>query len=136
MRDSVGLIARFGLAGLVNTGVGLAVVVVLDPVLGVSPAWANAIGYAVGMTVGFILNHGFVFRSQSGMQASGPRYLLAAVAAFALNQGVLRLAGLALGAGAIAHLAAQLLAMGAYSVALFVICRLWVFRTASPSTPA
>ena len=133
MAESVGLIARFGLAGLVNTAIGFAVVVVLDPVLGLSPPLANAAGYAVGMTVGFVLNRGFVFRSQTGLPAAGLRYLIAAGCAFVLNQIVLRLAGAALGGGSAQHIAAQLMAMAVYSVALFFLCRLWVFRAPANS---
>jgi putative flippase GtrA len=129
MAEAVGLIARFGLAGLVNTAIGFAVVVVLDPVLNLPPALANAAGYAVGMAVGFVLNRGFVFRSRTGLPAAGLRYVIAAASAFVLNQGVLRLAGMALGGGAARHLIAQGMAMAVYSVALFVLCRLWVFKT-------
>ncbi len=136
MADIVGLVARFGLAGLVNTAVGFAVIALLDPVLGVPPPLANAAGYAVGVGVGFVLNRGFVFRSRTGLPASGLRYLIAALCAFVLNQGVLHVAGMALGAGPVRHLAAQLTAMAVYSLALFFLCRLWVFRQAVDSSAA
>jgi putative flippase GtrA len=133
MAESVGLIARFGLAGLLNTAIGFAVIAVLDAGLGLPPALANAAGYAVGMAVGFVLNRGFVFRSRTALPAAGLRYLIAAAGAFALNQGVLRVAGLALGNGRPQHLAAQLMAMAAYTVTLFFLCRVWVFRTITES---
>lgn len=131
MREAVGLIARFGLVGLVNTAIGFAVVLLLDPILGVPPALANAASYAVGITVGFLLSRNFVFRSRAGLSATGLRYLIAALGAFALNQLVLRLAGLALGAGSVQHIAAQLSAMAVYSAVFFVVCRLWVFKAAA-----
>jgi putative flippase GtrA len=130
MRETLGQLARFGAAGLVNTGVGFAVIAGLDIGLGVNPALANACGYALGIVLGFLLNRGFVFRSRTGLAASAARFLTAALIAFALNQGVLHLAGLALGAGRLEHLAAQLAAMAAYTTALFLICRVWVFRPA------
>jgi len=136
MADTVGLVARFGLAGLVNTAVGLAVIVLLDPVLALPPPLANAAGYATGVGVGFLLNRGFVFRSRTGLPASGLRYLVAALCAFALNQLTLHVVGLALGGGPVHHLAAQLTAMAVYSVALFFLCRLWVFRPATDSSAA
>jgi putative flippase GtrA len=136
MAESVGLIARFGLAGLINTAVGFAVIAVLDAGLGLPPALANAAGYAVGMAIGFVLNRSFVFRSRTGLPAAGLRYLIAAAGAFVLNQGVLRVAGLALGGGRAQHLAAQLVAMAAYSVTLFFLCRLWVFRPFATSRAA
>ena len=79
MREHVGLVARFGLVGLINTAVGFAVVVALDPGLHVAPAIANGVGYLVGVGVGFILNRGFVFRSGEGVRASGLRYAIAAL---------------------------------------------------------
>jgi putative flippase GtrA len=135
MRETVGLIARFGLVGLVNTAIGFAVVVLLDPVLGVPPALANAASYTVGITVGFLLSRNFVFRSRARLSATGLRYLIAALGAFALNQVVLRLVGLALGAGSIQHIAAQLSAMAVYSAVFFLVCRLWVFKAVA-SLPA
>jgi putative flippase GtrA len=128
MREAAIQLGRFGLAGLVNSAVGFAVIVALDPGLGAPPALANAAGYAVGVGVGFALNRGFVFRSRNSLAASGARYGLAALSAFALNQGALRAAGLALGGGAPAHVAAQLAGMATYTAALFLLCRLWVFR--------
>ncbi len=136
MRETVGLIARFGLVGLVNTAIGFAVVVLLDPILGLPPALANAASYAVGITVGFLLSRGFVFRSRTELPATGLRYGVAALGAFALNQAVLHVAGLALGGGAAQHIAAQLVAMAIYSVSFFLLCRLWVFRIPAGSSPA
>jgi putative flippase GtrA len=133
MREMLGLIARFGLVGLVNTAIGFAVVVLLDPVMGLPPALANAASYAVGISVGFFLSRGFVFRSRAGLSATGLRYLIAALGAFALNQAVLHVAGFVLGAGAVQHIAAQLAAMAVYSTAFFFICRLWVFRPTAAS---
>jgi len=135
MAESVRQLARFGLAGLVNTAVGFAVIVLLDPVLGLTPALANALGYIAGMSVGFVLNRGFVFRSQGALRTTGLRYVVAAATAFALNQGVLRGAGLLLGTGAAHRLIAQMAAMAVYSATLFILCRMWVFRR-SPDSPA
>jgi hypothetical protein len=52
------------------------------------------------------------------------------LAAFALNQLILHKAGAAFGQGALPHLAAQLAGMAVYTVAVFVVCRFWVFRAA------
>lgn len=136
MVERLWLIARYGLAGLVNTGVGMAVILLLDPVLGVAPALANAVGYAVGMATGFVLNRYFVFRRGGALAALGARYAVAVAASFLLNQSVLWAAGRALGAGSVHHLIAQLAAIGTYSVALFALCQLWVFRGDSEAPAA
>jgi len=128
IRTLLSLIARFGLAGLINTGIGFAVIAGLDVGLHISPPLANAAGYLVGMGVGFVLNRRFVFKSQTNPRATAPRYIAVVLAAFALNQLILRVAGASLGQGALPHLAAQLAGMGVYTVVVFLACRFWVFR--------
>jgi putative flippase GtrA len=128
LRTLVALVARFGLAGLINTGIGFAVIASLDVGLHVSPPLANAAGYLVGMGVGFVLNRRFVFKSQTRARATAPRYIAVVLAAFALNQLILHVAGATLGQGPLPHLAAQLAGMAVYTVAVFVACRFWVFR--------
>ena len=130
--EQIGLLLRYGVAGLVNTAIGFSAIVALDLGLGLPPAIANAGGYALGFVVGFALNRASVFRSRGAVGATGLRYLVSVVAAFLLNQAVLRAAGLLLGAGRVQHLAAQAVAMGVYTLALFLLRRLRVFRTAEP----
>jgi putative flippase GtrA len=128
MRDLALLLGRFGVAGAVNTAIGFTTIVILDLGLHVPPALANAAGYGAGVCIGFLLNRGLVFRSRAGLAVSGARFATAALSAFVLNQAVLRAGGFLLGGGALAHVAAQLLAMAAYTAALFMLCQLWVFR--------
>jgi putative flippase GtrA len=113
----------------VNTGIGFTVIAALDVGLHLSPPLANAAGYLVGMGVGFILNRRFVFRSETSARATAPRYIVVVLAAFALNQLILRALGASLGAGALPHLTAQLAGMAAYTLSVFLACRLWVFRS-------
>ena len=123
----LGQLSRFGLAGLVNTGVGLAVILALDLGLGVNPQAANAAGFAVGIATSFALSRGFVFRHRGAIGEAGARYVAATAAAFTLNQAVLAIAGWALDDGALARTASQLAAMASYTLTLFVLCRRWVF---------
>jgi putative flippase GtrA len=125
----LGQLSRFGLAGIVNTGIGLAVILALDLGLGVNPQAANAAGFAVGIATSFALSRGFVFRHRGTIGEAGARYVAATAAAFVLNQGVLAIAGWALDDGALARTASQLAAMAAYTVTLFLLCRRWVFGT-------
>jgi putative flippase GtrA len=121
------LILRFGLAGLINTGFGFAVIAGLDLGLHVRPAIANAAGYAFGICIGFILNRNFVFKSRTTVFTAGERYLIAMLVAFSLNQIVLQIAGRVLGSGYYPHLGAQLVGMVTYTMTSFVACRYWVF---------
>lgn len=125
-------LTRFGLAGVVNTAVGLSVIAGLDLGLHLDPHLANAGGYAVGIAIGFLLNRGFVFKSDGHLGRTGAKYLGAIAAAFLLNQLVLALAQQLYGSMALGRLAAQLTAMTSYTLLLFVLCRLWVFRSAAP----
>ena len=123
----IGLLVRYGLVGAVNTGIGLAVILFVEFVLKSSPVVANAAGYGVGFAVGFVLNRGFVFRSEAGVAAAGPRYLGAVAACYGLNLLVLQGLRAVLPPGDLARAAAQLCAMGAYTVTLFTLSRYWVF---------
>jgi putative flippase GtrA len=124
-----GLLARFGLTGVVCTAVSFAVIATLDAGLKVSPALANTAGYLVGIPLGFALSRAFVFRHEGAMGVAGAKYLTSVALGFTLNQLVLRAAGQLLGAGAGPHLAAQLTGMAAYTVTTFMLGRFWVFRT-------
>jgi putative flippase GtrA len=124
-----GQLSRFGLAGIVNTGVGFAVILVLDLGFGVNPQVANAAGYASGIGSSFALNRAFVFRDQGSIRKAGAKYVGAMGAAFLLNQGVLAICGWALDDTFLARTVSQLAAMTAYTLAIFLLCRSWVFRT-------
>jgi putative flippase GtrA len=119
--------SRFGLAGVANTAVGFAVIALLDVGLHLNPHLANAVGFAFGLVVSFALNRGFVFRNVEGVGATAPRFIVAALICFGLNQVVLTLAKQAMGDADWASLCAQLAGMTTYTVTMFAACRVWVF---------
>ncbi|CAN7296477.1 GtrA family protein [Phenylobacterium sp. LjRoot225] len=131
LKREAGLLARFGGAGLITTAVGLAVILALDVGLGVDRRLANAAGYLVGAGLGLGLQKAFVFRQATPARGAAGRYAAVMIFAFALNQAVLTLAGLALPQTALGHAAAQLLAMATYTATQFALFRLWVFRPAA-----
>jgi putative flippase GtrA len=132
-RDTLALISRFGLAGLLTTVVGFAVIAALDVGLGLPPPLANAGGYLVGIPLGFALNRQFVFRHGGAVTRAGLKYVGAILLALALNQFALHLVGGVLGESPAERLAAQLAGMGTYTVSNFVLFRLWVFRGSTAS---
>ena len=124
-----GVAARYGLAGIANTIVGFGVIAALEFGAGMQPGVANAIGFATGLAFSFLLNRGFVFRS-AGRQGTALRFLAAFAVAFAVNQ--LMLAGLS---GLAAPLPlwrwlVQAAAVGSYTLTMFALCHLWVYRAA------
>lgn len=131
LKREAGLLARFGGAGVLTTALGLAVILSLDVGLGVDRRLANAAGYLVGAGLGLVLQKTFVFRQASPAPGSAARYVAVMLLAFALNQAVLTLAGLALPQDRLGHTLAQLVAMGTYTATQFALFRLWVFRPAA-----
>ncbi|MHB8285592.1 MAG: GtrA family protein [Caulobacteraceae bacterium] len=127
MPPILGLISRFGLTGLINSGVGFVTMAVLDVGLHVAPAIANTAGYLVGIPVSFVLNRTFVFKHRQPAAETMPKYCASVALAFAMNQIVLHVAGAALGPGANQHLAAQLCGMATYTACNLLVCRFWVF---------
>ena len=120
--------ARFAMVGVANTAVGFGVIMVLQFGLRAPPHLANAGGYAVGFVLSFTLNRRFTFADQGRLGPTAARFALAALAAFALNQAMLSVATRWLGHAGPAPVLAQAAAAVTYTVALFGLCRLWVFR--------
>ena len=123
----IALLARFTLVGIVNSVIGFAVIAVLDLGFHMQPALANALAFALGISISFFLTRSLVFRSRVGMADRAWKYVLATAFAFLLNQLVLLGMGRFLGNGVAAHLAAQLTAMASYTITNFLLCRHWVF---------
>ena len=130
VKDELLRVLRFGLAGLANTLVGGAAILVLQLQFGANPFAANAGGFAIGMALGFFLSRAFVFRVQDNSRATKLRYVAAVALAFALNQLVLAMLSGAM-TGAIAAALVQGAAVASYTIALFALSRFWVFADLS-----
>lgn len=122
------LVGRFLGGGVVNTLLGFLVIFALMA-LGLAPLWANVVGYAIGIIVGFLSSRKFVFRSEGNMRAQSRRYLLAFAACFFLNLFVLHF-----GLRFVAAVPAQLLASIVYTFGMFLLSRLWVYRNCSEAS--
>ncbi len=126
-RDFLVSALRYGVAGVANTLIGLSIILALDVVLHVDPHIANAVGYAVGVCVSFVLSKLFVFKARRAARSAPLRYAVAVAIAFALNQGVLTLAHRVLPPGALFDVAAQGAAVASYTAVLFLLSHFWVF---------
>lgn len=129
-RDFLVSALRYGVAGVFNTLVGFSIILALDLGLRLDPHLANAIGYAIGICVSFVLSKLFVFKARKTTRSAPARYVVAVAAAFALNQGVLTLAKLLLPTGPLWSVAAQGSAAVSYTAALFLLSHFWVFAHA------
>ncbi|TAJ71611.1 MAG: GtrA family protein [Phenylobacterium sp.] len=132
-RHSIALLIRFGIVGVLNTIVGYSVIAGLDLGLGVDSHLANAVGYVVGIVFSYFLQRSFVFASQRGHRQTVVSYAIAAGLAFLINQGVLAVALRVIGDLEWQRALAQLVAMASYSIAFFILMRLWVFRAEHPA---
>ena len=115
----------FGLVGLANTVVGYATIVLFMEGMDWSPFLSNAMGYAVGLTMGFALNRALTFRGVGSNHGTFYKYVLAFIASYGFNLVVLW-GSMTLFADM--RLVAQLLAMVGYSVLFFLLCKFYVFR--------
>jgi len=122
MRLSI-LLAKYSLAGLVNTVVGYAVIFACMAG-GLGPTLSNLLGYCVGFITSFVQSRHWVFRSRGAVVDDGLRFIPAFLVAFGVNFLVLQTM---LGLGVNPYLA-QLCACGAFVLVGFALNYLFVFR--------
>ncbi|MEJ5364639.1 MAG: GtrA family protein [Desulfosoma sp.] len=114
---------RYVLVGLVNSVVGYGVIFGLLS-LGANPYLSNASGYAVGITVSYILNKRFSFRSRKPDRTAFPLFVASLAVAYLANLAVLFAL---LRWGAVNPYLAQLLAGGVYTLVGFLGSRYIAF---------
>ncbi len=117
--------ARFLAVGVLNTAIGLACIGVAMRWLELDYRVANAVGYAAGCGVGFVLNRAWTFGDRGDWRDSLARWLGVAGACWGLNLAAVVL--LHNGWGVDAY-AAQLGGVAAYTGAAFLGGRFFVFR--------
>jgi putative flippase GtrA len=98
-------------------------VVIAQAALGLSPFAANALGYVVGLLIGFLLNRQWAFQYSGSVRTSALMYAVAFAGCYSLNLLVLKIA-LTLQCP---PLLAQAVAISAYSVSFFFACKEFVF---------
>lgn len=116
---------RYGLIGAVNSVLTLAIIFALIYWLDAQPLVANAIGYAIGFCCSYTLNRLWTFRSQAPLGRSVGRYVIAALIAYGLNALVIHF-GIEWGGVSVYWI--QPVGAVVYTVSLFVLSRVWVFR--------
>jgi len=125
-REELGRLIRFGLVGLLNTGVGLGTIYLLQNGLEWDYRIANIIGYVVGIIVSFTLNRAWTFKSRDTRLArQGVLFLLVAGTCWALQFLALIIMVEMLG---ISKELAQPLGMVVYTAFNYLGNRLIVFR--------
>lgn len=116
---------RFGIVGVLNTGITLAVIFVLMKGLGVHYALSNCIGYVVGFLNSFVLNKKWTFRSKGNVGVEGVLFVAVFGVCYLMQLGALVLMKETIG---ITADYAQLLAMAVYTGFNFILNKLITFR--------
>jgi len=124
VRQLIRQAVRFGLVGLINTGVGLLAIYAVLYFGSTGPVIANAAGYAIGLAVSFVLNRLWTFEDRSAIKRVLPRYLVTAGVAYLCNLAVV-VAGT--GYFHVNPYAIQPLGIILYTAIMFFGCRCYVF---------
>jgi putative flippase GtrA len=116
---------RFATVGVVNTGLGYAVIFACMYIAGLDAVVSNVLGYAVGLVASYVLNRTYTFRSAAKAPTEIVRFLSIFLLAYLANLGTLlvliRQAGMHEGV-------AQAVAGVVYFVLSFVLNKYYVFR--------
>ena len=76
---------RFGVVGVVNTVLGLAIIFAAKAFLGLGDLAANLLGYGLGLVCSFVLNRSWTFRHEGRAFAAFWRFGVAFAVAYVLN---------------------------------------------------
>ncbi len=120
---------KFGIVGVSNTLLTLAVYTVLLKVFGVWYLAASAIGFAVGATNGFLLNRRWTFREHVGDALTPVRWGVVQSGGLGINEALLYLL---VHDGHLDKLVAQVCATAVVTVTTFIVNRAWTFRVHTP----
>lgn len=117
---------KFGIVGVSNTLLFLAVYTLLVEGLGVWYLAASALGFLVGAVNGFLLNRRWTFRGHVGDALTPVRWGVVQGCGLLLNLGLVALCVESLGMG---KLLGQAVAIAIVVVVTFVANRAWTFRS-------
>ena len=121
---------RFAAVGSVNTAIGLIAIFAVIFFFNANPALANAIGYAIGLAVSFVLNRFWTFGDTQSIVKVLPSYVLAAAVSYLLNLSVVLLGTSHFGVG---PYLVQFFGISVYTVTMFLGCRWFVFQAPTHS---
>lgn len=124
---------KYLMVGAVNTVAGFAIIVLCLEILHLQPVPSNAIGFAAGLVISFLLNRSFSFRSSVPIGPGLARFVAVAAAGYLLNL-------IALLAGEeVLHVGtypSQILGVVTYVLVVFFASRKLVFGDSAPNSGA
>lgn len=129
-KSGFGQFVRFVIVGCANTAVGFGAILAMKYGIGVSDLLANLLGYAVGISVSFLLNRSFTFGDRGAVGPAIIRFAISAGIAYLINVAVLLFFLSVLEAPSPVS---QLAGVIAYTIAFFFLAKLFAFA-GRPST--
>lgn len=117
-------LARFLTVGVVNTLVGLTCIYAAMALLGLGLVASNAIGYAVGVAISFMLNRSWTFGQSGAWGGPLARWLGVVAVSYACNIAAASFAHRSLGVDAYV---AQLVGVVVYTAVSFLGAKLFAF---------
>jgi putative flippase GtrA len=123
LRGLLEKVIRFGLVGVVATGIQYVILILLVHE-GVWPALASAIGFVISATGNYLLNYHFTFRSQESHGAAATKFVMLAAGGLLINYVLMHF----LVAAGWYYLAAQVCTTAIVFLWNFVGNSLWTFR--------
>jgi putative flippase GtrA len=124
---------KFGIVGVSNTVLSLAVYAVLLKGFGVWYLAASALAFAVGATNGFLLNRRWTFREHVGDALTPVRWGVVQTCGLGVNEGLLYVF---VHDAHLDKLIAQVCATAVVTVSTFVVNRAWTFKMQPAADPA
>lgn len=117
--------ARFGLVGLLSTGVHIAIVWLLLTLASVDPMLANTLAFMTAFCISFTGNYLWTFRSPGSPRRAIFRFFVIAVSAFVVNTLVL---AFLVHKGWFSPVVSAVLSASVVPVISFLASRLWGFK--------
>ena len=117
-------VQRFLSVGLLNTIVGLAVIYAAKLFLQLGDGAANALGYSMGILLGFALNSRWTFAYRGASLPAFARFALTTCVAYVMNLATVLVAI----RGGLDSYVAQALGIVPYTITTFIFSKYFVFR--------
>lgn len=117
-------VQRFVSVGLLNTIVGLAVIYAAKLFLQLGDGAANALGYSMGILLGFALNSRWTFAYRGASLPAFARFALTTCVAYIMNLATVLVAI----RGGLDSYVAQALGIVPYTITTFIFSKYFVFR--------
>ena len=115
--------ARYGFAGILNGAFGLSTIYLLT-YYQINPNIVNLMGFAVGITVGFIASRFFVFRSTDKIKSQLMRYLFSFILCYLAN---ILMLNICLRIMLLEPIFAQMIAVFIYIFLMYLASRFFIF---------